>query len=86
MEYTSSYTPQYNGVVKRQIAVLKTKSQTMLTQACLQKSLHNSLWAKAVRCANTLENMTMTLTHLISPHCAYTGSESKLYSHLVEFG
>ena len=43
MEYTSPYTPQYNGVVEHQIAVLKIKSQAMLKQARLQKSLHNSL-------------------------------------------
>ena len=71
LELTSPYTPQLNGVVERHIAVLKLKSQAMLTQAQLTTKAKNVLWAEAVRCANTLENLTMTSTHPIAPFEKY---------------
>ena len=37
VEFTSSYTPQMNGVVERKIAVLKLRSQAMMNQDDLTK-------------------------------------------------
>src|SRR5688572_11333048 len=86
MEITAPYTPQYNGVVERRFATLKSKTQATLTQAQLSQQLRNVLWAEAVRCTNTLENLTMTDTHPMAPFTCFTGQQSKLYNNLIEFG
>lgn len=58
MEYTSTDTPQFNGVVKRRIETLKQRAMLMMNAANLTRSAQNFLWTEAIRCANTLYNIT----------------------------
>src|SRR5687767_9710436 len=49
MEYTSTDTPQYNGVAEQQIAVLKLRGLTMMQTAKLNQGAQNLLWGESVR-------------------------------------
>src|SRR5688500_12368075 len=86
VEFTSPYTPQMNRVVERRIAVLKTRSQAMLNQADLSIGLRNKLWAEAVRCANLLENISLTRFRADPPYQQFLKKPCTLYPHLIEFG
>lgn len=86
LELTPRDTPQFNGVVERRIAVLKEMTRAMMMRAGLNKTAQNLLWSEAVRCANTLYNITLNEVDKSSPFCRFTGSKPKLYDHLIEFG
>lgn len=86
MEYTSTDTPQYNGVVERQIETLKQRAIAMMNAAGLNKSAQNFLWTEAIRCANTLYNISCNSVRENPPYKIFMKRDVKIYPHLIEFG
>ena len=85
-EFTSTETPQFNGVAERQIAVLKQRAIAMMNSASLSAGTQKFLWPEAIQCANTLYNVTSNAVNQDTPYKMFTDKEPKIYSHLVEFG
>ena len=59
-ELTPPYTPEFNGVVERRIAMLKTVAMSYLMTANLSVKLRSKLWAEAFSHANSVLNMSPT--------------------------
>ena len=57
MKYMAPNAPQMNGVVGRNIAILKDISKTMIKTVHLSKTNTNFFWFEAVRCANVFYNI-----------------------------
>jgi len=86
LELTAPNTPQMNGVVERRIPVLTQKGHAMMLAARFTKDAKEKLWAESVNHANDLFNITMNTTKDKPPEELFTGTKSKRYPYLVEFG
>lgn len=86
MEFTSPDALKMNGVVEQRTATLKQRSQAMLTRAQLTPGIKRLLWGGAMRCANTLYNISATKKSSVLSFELFTGRKSKLYDHLIPFG
>jgi len=59
-EFTPPYSPEYNGVVERRIAILRTTAMSYLVGASLNIGQRTKLWAEAFSQANTAVNLWPT--------------------------
>ena len=85
-EFTSTETPQFNGVAERRIVTLKLRGMAMMNAANLSSGTQGMLWPEAIRCANTLYNITRNAVSDDVPFKMFIGQEPKIYPHLIEFG
>ena len=58
----------------------------MMQEAKLSKQLQDVLWTKAVRCTNTVYNITYTEDDFKCPFERFVGHKPKITEHLVPFG
>jgi len=63
-ELTPPHTPEYNGVVERRIAVIKTMAMSFLVQSRLSLKLRAKYWAEAFNHANAMVNLAPTSGNL----------------------
>ena len=85
-EFTSSDTPQYNGVAERRLTVVKQRGVAMMNAANLKLETQNFLWPEAVRNANTMYNVACNSVNARTPFEMFMKRKSKIYPHLIEFG
>ena len=85
-EYTTTQTPQYNGIVERAFATLYGRTRAMLNEAQLYKKERMGLWAEAANTATLLDNITVNETKKTSPYKEFFGEEPKLIERLRTFG
>ena len=86
LEYTAPYTPQFNGVVERRIAVLLNGARAFLYAANLTEEYRKKLWAEAVNCTEDVRNSMATSGNTKSPNKLFFGKKPSFLKYLVEFG
>ncbi len=86
LEYTSPYTPQFNGSVEREITSIREGGMAQLFAANLTQELQKKLWAESFLCRMTTKNILVTAPTNKSPDELFTGTKPTLYPHLIEFG
>jgi hypothetical protein len=86
LEHTAPDTPQQNGVVEQQIALLGQQAMAMTLDANFDGPSHNILWAEAVDCAIDLENITASTKSKVPAFELMTGKKSRIYLNLIHFG
>ena len=59
-EFTSPYSPQYNGHVEMKFATIYLSIRAMLTEAQLPNWLRHSLWTEAAAHATELQNILLS--------------------------
>ena len=85
-EFTSTDTPQYIGFAEQRITVNKQRAVAMMNAANLNIETQNFIWPKAVRCANTMYNITCNLVNTKIPFKMFIKRKAKIYPHLIKFG
>src|SRR5687767_12641903 len=73
MEWTSTETPQFNGVAEQKITALKLRGLAMMNAANLNQSTQNLLWPEAIQYANTMYNITSNAVTTNIPYTMFVG-------------
>ena len=58
----------------------------MMNATKLKLETQNFIWPKAVRCANTMYNVTCNLVNTRISFEMFMKPKAKIYPHLIEFG
>ena len=85
MEFTSSGTPQQNGIVERAFATLYNKVRAMLNEAGCGMGLRKHLWAECANTAVKLENIIIKKDNE-SSYFQFTKKSPKYQSDCRKFG
>jgi len=81
-EFTSRNSPQFNGRIERKIAVLWTRTKSLLNTAKLPRWLRNGLWPKAILHSVLLENVIIPTNKTVSAYKLFHGDDYKGLNHL----
>ena len=85
-EYTSSDTPQHNGVVERRFATLYGRVRSMLHFCGCPKNLKMKVWAECANVSNDLWNIQVQKDEENSPHELFFGNLPAYAHNLQVFG
>jgi len=85
-EFTPRNSPQLNGRIERKIAVLWTRTKSLLNTAKLPQWLRNGLWPKAFLHSILLENVIVPTNKTASAYKLFYGEDYKGLNHLHIFG
>jgi len=85
-EFTPRNSPQFNGSIERKIAVLWTRTKSLLNTAKLTQWLGNGLWPKAFLHSILLENIIVPTNKTASACKLFHGKDCKGLHHLHVFG
>jgi len=72
-EFTPRNSPQFNGRIERKIAVLWTRTKSLLNTAKLTQWLRNGLWPKAFLHSVLLENIIVPKNKTASAYKLFHG-------------
>ena len=85
-EFTPRNSPQFNGRIECKIAVLWTRTKSLLNTAKLPQWLRNGLWPKAFLHSILLENVINPTNKTASAYKLFHGEDYKGLNHLHIFG
>ena len=85
-EFTPRNSPQFNGRIERKIAILWTRTKSLLNTAKLTQWLRNGLWPKAFLHSVLLENIIVPKNKTASAYKLFHSQEYKGINHLHVFG
>ena len=86
IEFTPSYTPQFNGRLERRFPVVLEKGMAMMIDAGFKKEFRRFAWAEAVNTASFLCDIFPTARSQTPAYELFYEERCKWYNHLVEFG
>jgi len=84
--FTPRNNPQFNGRIERKIAVLWSRTKSLLNTAKLPQWLQNGLWPKAFLHSIFLENVIVPTNKAASAYKLFHGEDCEGLNHLHIFG
>jgi hypothetical protein len=86
-ESTAPSMPQWNGVVKQKIALLRDWAHAQFLAAGWKTEIMNSLWADAVTKMNVVANVACTsLTKICAHKALKKGKKPQILPYLIQLG
>ena len=85
LEYTTSHTPQMNGVIKIIIAVIKEGALAMFLNAKLNETSQKILWEEAVHMCKRIRNSMANTGSTTSLFENFHGENPKIIGSFLEF-